>query len=205
MIWIATISLIIYSFSLWLLLKDRKYYDRVHALFYVGLMMLLVNDINLKRHLIEGFNFYAHIIISLYSLYAVFKHLRIQRIVKEQLKKPDVTFITWDGLKNLLDQDKKVELNLNNNKINTTSKINNSDRMVFVSRVSKDTIVENYMNDFYKKIKIKEGSCEFYMHKIKLEKHSLKAGDSIELDPMTEHWFTPNMEDVVFETICIKV
>lgn len=202
MIWIITISLFIYFYSLILILKEKRFYDRIHAAFYLALLCLLINDLNTHRYLIEGYNIYAHIIITIYSLYHVYKHYVLNRKIKEHLRTNEPVFISWQFLTTL---DFNETKQLNNNKIKTSLKEKDDTRMVFVSVVSQDSIADNYINDFYKKIRVISGSCLFYLVvNDSIEKKVLNKGDTIETNPMQEHWFMPNGQDVVCEVICVK-
>lgn len=202
MIWIATISLLTYFISFIMILKEKRYYDRIHAVFYAALILLLIQDINTKRYLIEGFNFYSHSIIVLYSFYSIYKHWKTENILKYNLLSAESTFIKWDMLYKM---DKDEISRLNNNKIKTRLKSKSKNRIVFVSTVYQETITDKYVNDFYKKIIVKSGSCIFsLLDNGKFKKSMMCEGDSIEIKPMQEHWFVPNGETVVLEVICVK-
>lgn len=202
MIWIATLSLLVYFISFIMIMKEKRYYDRIHAIFYAALISLVIQDINTRRYLAEGFNFYTHLVIMFYSFYCIYRHIKTERILKHNLHNPEATFIKWEMLYSMTKDD---VARLNNNKIKTTLKSKSKNRLVFISTVYQDTIADNYINDFSKKMIIKSGSCIFSLiDDGKLKKVVLNEGDSIETKPMQEHWFVPNGSTVILEVICVK-
>jgi len=202
MIVITTFSLIIYFYSLILILKDKRYYDRIHALFYIALISLLVHDINVEKINEVGYNCFAHIIVSLYSLYAMHKHFRVEKLLKKNINDPKPMVITWEMLQNIPIGEKNF---INSNKIKTYLLYKTKEKMIFNSSVHKDTIPHNYVNDFHKKNIVLNGSCVFCLIKNgNLERYELKENDTIEINPFQQHWFYTIGEEVSLEVICYK-
>lgn len=202
MIIIATFSLVIYMYSLILILKDKRYYDRVHALFYVSLISLLIHDINIERINEVGYNCLAHVIVSFYSIYAMYKHFKVEGLLKQNINNSLPYEITWEMLQAIPIGEKNF---VNNNKIKTYLLAKTKDRMVFNSSIHKDTMPQNYINDFYKKVIVIKGSCTFCMiHNGELVKHELNEKDTIETNPFQQHWFHTVGEEVTLEVICFK-
>lgn len=198
---IAFLSLCIYSYSLWIVLSNKKEFSYAQAGFYVALISLVISDVNVGRYNLDGFNFYTHALIMLYCLFFLYKYHRVKYLIKNELHSLEPTLISWNMLKEGPDK-----ANLNNNKITTERKVNKPYKMIYVSKVSEHTVVDNYINDFRKKLTIKHGSCV-----IKIEEqdksisvHSLTSGNSIEIEPNQEHWFFTEGEICIIETICVK-
>lgn len=202
MILVVTLILSIYCLSLWFIVKEKRYYDRIHSFFYISLILLLIQDVNTHRFELIGFNLYTHFILVGYSLYNIYRAVKISMSLRYHLRDIEATLVKWDVIDKLEEND---YARLNNNKIKTVIKSKEPNRIVFISTVFKTSIADNYINDFYKKIIVKEGSCVFNLiNKREVEQRILNEGQSIETNPHQEHWFAPNGETVIMEVICIK-
>ena len=199
---IPIFSGIVYLISLIMILKEKRFYDRAVAVVYFCFVCLIINDLNTKRYLVEGYNYYAHAIFLGYSFYAMYKHVKLQRLIKEHLQSPTPTLITWE---NLLHMEKHNKDRLNNNVIKTGLKYEEKHRRVYISTVYSDTLADNYVNDFSKKIRVLEGQCHFKLIKGgEIYEYDLKEGDTIETMPMQEHWFITKGVTVIMEVTCVK-